>query len=59
MDIPFRLTVQVKPTSSLRPHQHWFDCSSQVSQLSTSSISTGLIVQVKPANSTRLQSPLV
>ncbi|KEH30308.1 NB-ARC domain disease resistance protein [Medicago truncatula] len=52
MDRPFHLTVQVKPTSSTHLQssqpahhvlsQHWFDCSSQVSQLSTSLVSTGL-----------------
>jgi len=34
--------------------QHWFDCSSQASQLSTSSVNTGLIVQVKSVSSARL-----
>ena len=34
--------------------QHWGDCSSQASQLGTSSVNTGLIVQVKPARSARL-----
>ena len=77
MDIPFHLTVQVKPVSSAclqstlvwlfkssqsTQHvfsQHWYDCSSQASQLGTSSVNTGLIVQVKPASSARLQSTLV
>jgi len=53
MDRPFHLTVQVKTASSAQHvfSQHWIDCSSQANQLSTSSVNTGLIVQVKPASS--------
>jgi len=32
-------------------NQRWFDCSSRTSQLGTSSVNAGLIVQVKPASS--------
>jgi len=48
MDRPFRLTVQVKLAQHVFS-QHWFDCSSQVSKLNSSSVNTGLIVQVKSA----------
>jgi len=36
-----------------------FDCSSRTSQLDTSSVNAGLIVQVGPTSSARLQSTLV
>ena len=55
MDRPFHFDC----SKSDQPARHvfsqrWFDCSSRTSQLGTSSVNAGLIVQVGPASSARL-----
>jgi hypothetical protein len=54
MDRPFRLTVQVR-SAQLVFSQHWFDCSGQVSQLSSSSLNT--MCHVRTINAPPLHAP--
>jgi len=73
MDGPFYVTCNTLLNQLARSHLHLFDCSSQVSssrlhstlvrlfksgQLSSSSFNTCLTVQVRPANSSSLNTVL-